>query len=107
MYLEAALSQFNSAFINADMEYGSLKITEDGYLLLKGQTQFYYCADIVYPAAKKGSKGKQMIHELGDKDQDLYLGLKELRKKLLQKDPFLLMSFFPIKALLIWHKISL
>lgn len=70
------------AFIIADMEYGSLKITDDGFLLLKGQAQFNYCADLAFTATKKTSKAKQIVRELADEDQDLYLRLKELRKKI-------------------------
>ncbi len=70
------------AFITADMEYGSLKITDDGYLLLKGQEQFNYCADITLTASKKPTKAKQIVRNLADEDQDLYIGLKELRKKI-------------------------
>lgn len=71
-------------FILSDMEYGSLKISEQGFALLKGQDKFNYRPDIIFKAGKKSGSAKtsQAVNELADDDQDLYLKLKALRKEI-------------------------
>ena len=71
-------------FILSDMEYGSLKISEQGFILLKGQNKFSYRPDIKFKTNKnKGSsRTRQEVSELSDEDQDLYLKLKGLRKEI-------------------------
>ena len=72
-------------FINTDIQYGSLKITDTGYLLLKGEENFNYLADLAFSTSKKTSKTSKMIDDLKEGDQDLYLQLKELRKTIAAK----------------------
>ncbi|MBT5072821.1 MAG: DNA helicase RecQ [Kordiimonadaceae bacterium] len=71
-------------FIVADMEYGSLKITESGFSLLKGEESFSYRPDVTFKATKKsGSKKTQkIVRELAENDQDLFLKLKDFRKEI-------------------------
>lgn len=71
-------------FIVADMEYGSLKITESGFLLLKGEESFSYRPDVTFKAAKKSSskKTRKAVSELGEEDEDLFLKLKDFRKEI-------------------------
>lgn len=71
-------------FILSDMEYGSLKISEQGFILLKGQNKFSYRPDIKFKTNKnKGSsRTRQEVSELSDEDQDLYLKLKGFRKEI-------------------------
>jgi len=68
-------------FITADMEYGSLRITEDGVSLLKGQARFERRPD---PRRKKVSprakSGKRILPELPDEAHALFQALKEYRK---------------------------
>ncbi|MDC1429124.1 DNA helicase RecQ [Emcibacteraceae bacterium] len=75
-------------FINTDIQYGSLKITDTGYLLLKGEENFNYLADLAFSTSKKTSKTSKtskVIDDLKEGDQDLYLQLKELRKTIAAK----------------------
>ncbi len=74
-------------FIVADMEYGSIKITESGFLLLKGQEDFDYCPDVVLKKSKNNitSKSKKAALELSDNDQDLLHQLKIFRKEIAAK----------------------
>lgn len=71
-------------FIVSDLEYGSLKITDAGFELLRGKGDFRYRADITLKKSAKTSNKKtaEAINELGDADQDLYLKLKTLRKEI-------------------------
>lgn len=71
-------------FIVSDMEYGSLKITEEGFNLLKGIGEFRYRPDVTIkkPAKSSNKKAAQVVRELPDEDQDLYLKLKSLRKEI-------------------------
>lgn len=71
-------------FIRADMEYGSLKITESGFLLLKGEESFSYRPDVTFKAAKKSGskKTRKAVRELGQEDEDLFLKLKDFRKEI-------------------------
>jgi len=71
-------------FIVADMEYGSLKITEAGFLLLKGEDSFSYRPDVIFKVTRKsGSKKTQkIVRELAEDDQDLFLKLKDFRKEI-------------------------
>ena len=71
-------------FILSDMEFGSLKISEQGFILLKGQNKFSYRPDIKFKTNKnKGSsRTRQVVSELSDEDQDLYLKLKGFRKEI-------------------------
>ncbi|MEX0299189.1 MAG: DNA helicase RecQ [Kordiimonas sp.] len=70
-------------FLVSDMEYGSLKITEQGVLLLKGQESFRYRPDAV---AKKAGRdrptiNKKLMTEVPEEAKELFQALKELRKE--------------------------
>ncbi|MBV1901739.1 MAG: DNA helicase RecQ, partial [Kordiimonadaceae bacterium] len=75
-------------FMMADMEYGSLKITEQGVLLLKGQQNFKYRPDVLARASASGEsrssgrKTKKMATEVPAEAQDMFLALKGYRKEL-------------------------
>lgn len=71
-------------FIISDMEYGSLKITEAGFELLRGNGEFRYRPDVTFKKSLKSSNKKtaEAISELEGSDQDLYLKLKSLRKEI-------------------------
>lgn len=73
------------AFITADMEYGSLKITESGALLLKGQESFRYRPDVVLAKGTGGSgsrrkKAQNVLLDMSEETQVLYQSLKAFRK---------------------------
>ena len=71
-------------FIVSDMEYGALKITDQGFLLLKNQDKFNYRPDVVFKVEKKSKnkKTRQAVKELAGEEQDLYLQLKSFRKEI-------------------------
>ncbi|MDG1727468.1 MAG: DNA helicase RecQ [Emcibacteraceae bacterium] len=71
-------------FIVSDMEFGSLKITEKGFELLRGNGDFRYRPDVTFKKSAKSSNKKTAaaIRDLADADQDLYLKLKNLRKEI-------------------------
>ncbi|MCC3862501.1 DNA helicase RecQ [Pseudemcibacter aquimaris] len=71
-------------FIVSDMEYGSLKITDEGFDLLRGNGEFRYRPDVSYKksATSSNKKSAQVVQELPSEDQDLYLKLKSLRKEI-------------------------
>jgi len=71
-------------FINADMEFGSLIITDDGVQLLKGKTQFRYRPDVKIAArvGRRSSSNKKDFVELPDEAQGLFIALKGLRKEI-------------------------
>lgn len=71
-------------FILSDMEYGSLKISEQGFVLLKGQDKFSYRPDLIFKGGKKSGSPKTsaVVSELSDEDQDMYLKLKAFRKEI-------------------------
>ncbi|PCI62551.1 MAG: DNA helicase RecQ [Kordiimonadales bacterium] len=73
------------AFITADMEYGSLKITESGALLLKGQESFRYRPDVILAKASGGGssrrkKAQNVLLDMSEETQVLYQALKAFRK---------------------------
>jgi len=77
------------AFVIADMEYGSLKITEKGYLLLKGQEGFRYSPDaklkkLSSEKAKKSAKTEitKTLAELPEEAQALFQNLKSCRQEI-------------------------
>ncbi len=68
-------------FVLSDMEFGSLKITDEGFRLLKGQTGFRYRPDaIVRKTATR--KSKKTVPDLPQEDDDLFQALKAFRKEL-------------------------
>jgi len=71
-------------FITADMDYGSLKITDDGVLLLKGQESFRYRPDVKLKKANSGRvrRGRNITSDLPEEAQALFLALKSYRKEL-------------------------
>ncbi|MBT5186901.1 MAG: DNA helicase RecQ [Kordiimonadaceae bacterium] len=76
-------------FVVVDMEYGSLKITDTGFLLLKGQENFDYCPDVVIkksssssPKGGRGGSAKKAVAALPDEAQDLFHKLKVYRKEI-------------------------
>ncbi len=68
------------AFIVSDMEHGSLKITDKGFSLLKGGTDFRYRPDVI--VKKQTNKAKKIILDLPEEDQDLFQALKSYRKEI-------------------------
>jgi len=71
-------------FITADMEYGSLKITDDGVLLLKGEESFRYRPDVKLKEAGKSRarRGRAVSSDLPETAQALFSALKAYRKEL-------------------------
>lgn len=71
-------------FILSDMEFGSLKITDQGFLLLKGEEEFRYRPDVTFKKGAKSSnkKANAVVRELAEDEQDLYLQLKAFRKEI-------------------------
>ena len=70
-----------SGFIISDMEFGSLKITDEGFKLLKGQAGFRYRPDVVVRKTAAG-KSKKTVPDLPQEDDDLFQALKAFRKEL-------------------------
>ncbi len=71
-------------FITADMQHGSLKITEAGINLLKGKEKFKYRADVLISktAAKASGKKSTHTHALSEHVQKLFDALKTLRREI-------------------------
>jgi len=90
-------------FIVSDMEYGSLQITEQGVLLLKGQESFRYRPDVIR-AQTAGSKrpiiNKKMVTEVPEEAQGLFLSLKGLRKEIARERGVPAYVIFADKSLL-------
>ena len=66
------------AFLEVDMEYGAIKITDKGIKLLKGTGEFKYRPDVKLKAAPKEKRKKpaDIISELSEEAQDLFAALK-------------------------------
>ena len=71
-------------FITADMEFGSLKITDDGVLLLKGQASFRRRPDVKMAkiTTRRGKASRRALPELSGDAQALFQMLKECRKEI-------------------------
>jgi len=71
-------------FIIADMEHGSLKITDKGMLLLKGQESFQYNPDVMLKkmVTSRAKKSSQVIEDMSDSAQHLFQALKAYRKEI-------------------------
>ncbi len=70
-------------FIIADMEYGSLKITDPGRHLLKGQADFRYRPDVLSKKAgtlKPKKSRRQRAAAMPESAEALFLALKEYRR---------------------------
>ncbi len=71
-------------FILSDMTHGSLKITDEGQRLLKGQTDFRYRPDVTTEKIRtpKAKKPKKEVSELPDEARELFQALKVFRKEI-------------------------
>ena len=70
-------------FIISDMKHGSLKITEQGLELLRGQTSFRYRPDAKpRKATKKAGKAKRIVADLPEDAEALFQALKAYRKEI-------------------------
>ncbi|PCI34548.1 MAG: DNA helicase RecQ [Alphaproteobacteria bacterium] len=71
-------------FIVTDMEFGSLKITDRGFKLLKGQESFRYRPDVVLKkaATSRTQKTQKILSELPEDAQDLFQALKSFRMEI-------------------------
>tara|TARA_R110002073_G_scaffold255568_4_gene418095 strand:- start:5495 stop:7327 length:1833 start_codon:yes stop_codon:yes gene_type:complete len=75
-------------FLLSDMEYGALKITGSGVQLLKGQESFRYRPDVILKSAARSKSGRKarktqdMISDLPEAAQELFLQLKHFRAEI-------------------------
>lgn len=74
-------------FLSLDIQgYGGLKITGKGRLLLKGEAEFHYRADVVHRATKASKPKRSRVEtDLSEGDLDLFQRLKALRLELAQE----------------------
>ena len=69
-------------FIMADVKFGSLKITQDGRQLLRGETSFSYRPDILGKKSAGKTTTKTVIGSLPEHAQALFQALKVFRMEL-------------------------
>jgi len=70
-------------FIVSDMQYGSLKITDHGFLLLKGEADFRYRPDAkLKKAMRKVKNSDKPISDLPEAAEMLLQALKTLRSEI-------------------------
>ncbi|PCI49330.1 MAG: DNA helicase RecQ [Alphaproteobacteria bacterium] len=71
-------------FVISDMTHGSLKISDKGFKLLKGEADFRYRPDVILKKARmaKTSKAKKAIPDLPEEAQGLFQALKRYRKEI-------------------------